>query len=70
MGGELSGVATYNPLDRIRLGTVGVPVEGLEARLADDGELLLRGPIVMRGYGEDPVRTAEAVDADGRTTSR
>ena len=37
----------------------------MELKLADDGELLLRGPIVMKGYRNDPVRTAEAIDPDG-----
>jgi long-subunit acyl-CoA synthetase (AMP-forming) len=62
---ELTGVATYNPLDRIKVGTVGIPVEGLEVKLAEDGELLVRGPIVMRGYREDPVRTSETLDDEG-----
>ncbi|HEY3016673.1 MAG TPA: long-chain fatty acid--CoA ligase [Nocardioides sp.] len=62
---ELTGVATLNPPDRPKIGTVGVPVPGVECRLADDGELLTRGATVMSGYRDDPVKTAQAIDADG-----
>ncbi len=62
---ELSGLATINPQDAIRVGTVGVPLSGVEVALADDGELLCRGEIVMRGYRNQPEKTAEAMDAEG-----
>jgi long-chain acyl-CoA synthetase len=62
---ETTGPATGNPLDRVKVGTVGVPFPGVKLRIADDGEVLLHGPIVMRGYRNDPKRTAEALDADG-----
>jgi long-subunit acyl-CoA synthetase (AMP-forming) len=62
---ELTLVATCNPRERPRLGTVGPPLPGIDVRLALDGELLCRGPILMRGYRSDPERTAEAIDADG-----
>ena len=62
---ELAAVGTINPPGRTKPGTVGLPVPGLELRLADDGELLCRGPIVMKGYRTDPERTAEALDGDG-----
>jgi long-subunit acyl-CoA synthetase (AMP-forming) len=62
---ETSLIATINPQDAIRIGTVGVPLPGVELSLADDGELLVRGPIVMRGYRNDPARTAETIDAEG-----
>ncbi|TAM89319.1 MAG: long-chain fatty acid--CoA ligase [Jatrophihabitans sp.] len=62
---ELTCTATLNRPDAVRIGTVGPPVPGLELSLADDGELLARGPLVMKGYRNDPQRTAEAIDADG-----
>jgi long-subunit acyl-CoA synthetase (AMP-forming) len=62
---ELSCVATTMPRERVKLGTVGKPLPGIEIRLADDGEVLTRGPIVMRGYRNQPELTAETVDADG-----
>lgn len=62
---ELSCVAsTAHPRDA-RLGTVGKLLPGLESRIADDGEFLVRGPLVMRGYRKQPDKTAEAIDADG-----
>jgi long-chain acyl-CoA synthetase len=57
--------ATINPPDRIKIGTCGPPLQGVELKLADDGELLVRGEIVMPGYRNDPVKTAEAIDDDG-----
>jgi long-chain acyl-CoA synthetase len=62
---ELTCVATTNPPDDRRLGTVGKPIPGVELKLADDGELLARGPVLMIGYRHDPDKTAEAIDADG-----
>lgn len=62
---ELSCVAsTAHPRDA-RLGTVGKLLPGLESRIASDGEFLVRGPLVMRGYRRDPAKTAEAIDPDG-----
>ncbi len=57
-------VTTYHPSEA-RLDTVGRVLPGMELKLADDGEVLLRGPQVMRGYRGDPERTAETIDADG-----
>jgi long-subunit acyl-CoA synthetase (AMP-forming) len=62
---ELSGIATANPPGRIRIGTVGPAFPGMEFALADDGELLCRGPLVMKGYRNDPDKTAETIDGDG-----
>ena len=45
--------------------TAGVPCDGVEVRIADDGEVLVRGYSVMQGYLDDPVATAEAIDDDG-----
>lgn len=62
---EASGGITINPPGRRRTGTVGTVNLGTELRLDHDGELLVRGPIVMAGYRSDPAATAAAVDADG-----
>ncbi|RNL80166.1 AMP-binding protein [Nocardioides marmorisolisilvae] len=62
---ELSCCVTINPPDDIRIGTVGVAVPGAEIAVADDGELLVRGPLLMRGYRGQPDKTAETIDAEG-----
>ena len=62
---ELSCVATLVPPDNPRYGTVGRPLPGVDLRLAPDGEVLVRGEIVMAGYRNLPERTAETIDADG-----
>jgi long-subunit acyl-CoA synthetase (AMP-forming) len=62
---ETSSCATINPPDRIKIGTCGPALQGVELKLADDGELLVRGEIVMPGYRNDPQKTAEAFDDDG-----
>jgi long-subunit acyl-CoA synthetase (AMP-forming) len=62
---ELSSAATLNPPGAVRVGTVGPPLPGVEIKLAADGEVLVRGPIVMKGYRNMPERTAETFDADG-----
>jgi long-chain acyl-CoA synthetase len=62
---ETTGVGAVNPPERVRIGTVGPPSLGVEVRLAEDGELLVRGDVVMTGYRNQPEKTAEAIDADG-----
>uniref|UniRef100_UPI0011776147 AMP-binding protein n=1 Tax=Amycolatopsis lexingtonensis TaxID=218822 RepID=UPI0011776147 len=62
---ECTAAITVNPLHRIKIGTVGLPVPGARIALADDGEVLARGPMVMRGYRKDPGKTAETIDPDG-----
>ncbi len=59
---ETCGVATLNPPDAIKLGTVGPPVPGVEIRLAEDGEVLVKGDGVMPGYRNMPEKTAETFE--------
>jgi len=62
---ETACAGTINPVDAMRVGTVGKPMGGVEVKLAEDGELLVRGANIMVGYRNDPERTAEAIDPDG-----
>src|SRR5439155_1444330 len=69
---ETTCVATINPPERIKIGTVGTPLPGVELRVAGDGELFVRGEIVMAGYRNQPQQTAEAIVAEaiGRANQR
>jgi len=62
---ELSCVATANPLGLAKIGTVGTAMPGVELRLASDGEVLVKSPLVMRGYRNLPEQTRETIDPDG-----
>ncbi|HEX2130912.1 MAG TPA: long-chain fatty acid--CoA ligase [Actinophytocola sp.] len=62
---ETGGATTANAPGHTKLGTVGRPMLGMEVKLGADGELLTRGPTVMRGYRNEPEKTAETIDADG-----
>jgi long-chain acyl-CoA synthetase len=58
---ETSGILTANPPGARRIGTVGLPLPGVELRLAEDGEVFARGPMLMSGYRNRPELTAEAI---------
>ncbi|MGW0417531.1 AMP-dependent synthetase/ligase [Streptomyces sp. NPDC003015] len=62
---ESSAASFVNPGEAYRTGTVGKPLPGTEVRIADDGEILLRGPGIMEGYHGLPEKTAEVLEADG-----
>jgi long-subunit acyl-CoA synthetase (AMP-forming) len=62
---ETSCCVTVNPPDAPRYGTCGPVLDGIELKLAPDGEVLVRGPVVMAGYRGEPAMTATAIDSDG-----
>jgi long-chain acyl-CoA synthetase len=62
---ETTAYGACNPPDKIKIGTVGPPAPGVEMKLAGDGELLIRGPVIMSGYRNQPEKTREAIDSEG-----
>ena len=62
---ETTGYGTCNPPDRIKIGTVGPVSPGAEIKLAEDGEVLIRGAMVTNGYRNQPDKTREAIDDEG-----
>lgn len=62
---ETAGGATINAPDQLKIGTVGRPFPGTSVRIAGDGEILMKGPNVFRGYWNNSTGTGEAFDADG-----
>jgi long-chain acyl-CoA synthetase len=62
---ETTAAAAVNHDAAIRIGSVGRPLPGVDAAIADDGEVLLRGGVVMRGYWKNEQATKDAIDADG-----
>ncbi|MFD4346528.1 AMP-dependent synthetase/ligase [Streptomyces coelicoflavus] len=62
---ESSAASFVNPGEAYRTGTVGKPLPGTEVRIAEDGEILLRGPGIMEGYHKLPEKTAEVLESDG-----
>jgi long-subunit acyl-CoA synthetase (AMP-forming) len=62
---ELSCICSIATPAQARIGTVGKLLPGMESRIADDGEFLVRGPLVMKGYRKEPEKTAEAIDPEG-----
>jgi long-chain acyl-CoA synthetase len=62
---ETTGVATGNRPGKVKIGTVGPALAGVEVRLADDGEVLVRGPVNTPGYYRQPEATAELIDPEG-----
>ncbi len=62
---ETTAITTLNPPGAVRVGTVGPPIPNTEVKLAEDGEVMVRGPQVMAGYRNLPEKTAEALDGDG-----
>jgi len=61
---ETTAAAAANPRGRVKIGTVGTPLAGVSVKTAEDGEILVQGPTVMRGYWNLPNATAEVIDTE------
>ncbi|MBS2014080.1 MAG: AMP-binding protein [Deltaproteobacteria bacterium] len=62
---ECTGPATYSPPDNYRTGKCGIVLPGTQLKIAEDGEICMKGPHVFKGYLKDPESTRNALDADG-----
>jgi long-subunit acyl-CoA synthetase (AMP-forming) len=62
---ETCGAGAVNPVEKIKIGTVGPPAPGVQIKLADDGEVLVKSDVVMAGYRNQPEKTREAFTDDG-----
>lgn len=62
---ETTAAVTINSRNALKMGTVGKPIRGVEIRIAGDGEILVRGDVVFKGYYKRPQETSEALTADG-----
>ncbi|MCA1834652.1 MAG: long-chain fatty acid--CoA ligase [Actinomycetota bacterium] len=62
---EDNGPTSINRVDKIKIGTVGPPIDGVQVKIADDGEILVKGGNVGPGYYKDPIATKELIDEDG-----
>ncbi|MFA6619193.1 MAG: long-chain fatty acid--CoA ligase [Candidatus Neomarinimicrobiota bacterium] len=62
---EMSPITHGNSMEHIKFGFVGLPYPDVKTKIAEDGEILLKGPNLMKGYYKDPEETAETIDSDG-----
>ncbi|HEX3452775.1 MAG TPA: AMP-dependent synthetase/ligase [Solirubrobacteraceae bacterium] len=62
---ETCGAGSVNPVEKIKIGTVGPPAPGVQIKLADDGEVLVKSDVVMAGYRNQPEKTKETFTDDG-----